>query len=688
MDFTVDPNANLLIKKQTEKRLETKVISLLILLAKNSGEVISRPQIMKEIWPDVIVGNEVIAQLIYSLRNALGDDAKFPKYIETIPKKGYRFMVKATLVNLKTTKQLTQKTQKTQKTQNVIMIKGLLITLVLTLLFILVNQFLSGKKSPFEIKSILPLTQKMGIETDFSFNAAHNKMVYKHYDEKNTDLYLRTLGESQSIQLTNDSWIESSPLWLDEDTLIYIRHKANVYQIMRKHRQQNSEVLYQSSSAIIDLALKKNDTTTITFIEYDYYKNDRLNELKHLNLLNGNIEYLHEQFPNLPSAIYNPLYSADGETLFFIDNNEGNKRIVALNLSSKSYNIITEAFTSIEHISLVDDEHLLISGALSATKGVWKINIAQHTIKLLLPSANGQRIIHAKLNSAEKLLYYATYKIQTDQVIANIEHQTLEPLPKLNSDAEELSGIYSANGKNIYFVSNRTGFFELWIYNVNSKALRQITKLKASKINRPIISPSGQYLAVVYQTDVLTLAIIAVQTGQIITKTKIPYLKFPLSWSHDEQSLYVSEHRGQVNIYQYDSQTLTATLIQNHAGLFAKESSDAQNLMLVDYQYNGIINKSLTSGEVTPINNTIDRLTSLMPGELKVIGQSIFTVKKGDEKSQLYRYPLTKNNLKPHSTWLMDLPHNSSVSDFNINGNEVILSLSSAPQGGIMQVKF
>ena len=675
MEFTVDPKANLLTKAHTEKRLEAKVISLLILLAKNSGEVVTRQQIMKEIWPDVIVGSEVIAQLIYSLRNALGDDAKRPKYIETIPKKGYRFMVTVTIVDLNT-----------KKSHKVMMLNGIFITLVLALIFTLANQFWPEKKSIFEINSILPLTQEMGIESDFSFHADHNKMVYRHYDEKNTDLYLRTLGESQSIQLTNDSWIESSPLWLDKDTLIYIRNKANVFQIMRKHRQQSSKVLYQSSSAIIDLALKKNNVTAITFIEYDYYRNDRLNELKSLNLLNGKVEYLHEQFPNLPSHIRNPLYSSDSNTLFFIDVNEGTERIVALNLTNKSYNIMTETFTTIEHISLIDDEHLLISGALFSTKGVWQLNIEQRTIKLLLPSANGQKIIQAKLNSAENSLYYATYKTQTDLVIANIEQQTLALLPKLNSDAEELFGIYSVNDKSIYFVSNRTGFFELWAYNISNKTLRQITALKASEINRPIISPSGQYFAVVYKADVLTLAIIAVQTGQIITETEIPYVKYPLSWSHDEQSIYISEHRVQVNIYQYDSQTLTETLIQNHAGLFATQSSDAQHFMLADYQYNGIINKNITSGEIIPLNNTIEGLTYLIPGELKVIGQSIFTVKTDHEKSQVYRYPLTNNTLKPQSTWLMDLPKNSIVSDFNNNGNQVIFSLTSAPQGGIMQV--
>jgi DNA-binding winged helix-turn-helix (wHTH) protein len=84
LDFEVDSQANLLIKKGKVKRLEPKVMALLILLASKNGDVVSRIEILAALWPNVVVGDEVISQLIYSLRNALADDAKKPRYIETI----------------------------------------------------------------------------------------------------------------------------------------------------------------------------------------------------------------------------------------------------------------------------------------------------------------------------------------------------------------------------------------------------------------------------------------------------------------------------------------------------------------------------------------------------------------------------------------------------------------------------
>ena len=72
-------------------------MSLLILLASKNGEVVTRGEILATLWPNMVVGDEVISQLIYSLRNALADDAKNPKYIETISKKGYRFIAEVSI---------------------------------------------------------------------------------------------------------------------------------------------------------------------------------------------------------------------------------------------------------------------------------------------------------------------------------------------------------------------------------------------------------------------------------------------------------------------------------------------------------------------------------------------------------------------------------------------------------------
>ena len=140
-------------------------------------------------------------------------------------------------------------------------------------------------------------------------------------------------------------------------------------------------------------------------------------------------------------------------------------------------------------------------------------------------------------------------------VVADIKNQHFDLLPTLNSDAHEYSAIYSKDNNSLYFVSNRTGYYELWTYNLDSKDAKQITQLEAAFINKPILSHGEEYIAVVYEKEHLTLAVISLLTGESINEIKIPNKKFPLAWSQDDNSIFISEHKGQVNIYQYDRQT-------------------------------------------------------------------------------------------------------------------------------------
>jgi len=73
-------------------RLEPKVMDLLFLLASRPDHVVTKDEIMTAIWPGVVVGEDTLARAISRLRRALGDDPKSARYIETLPKRGYRFV--------------------------------------------------------------------------------------------------------------------------------------------------------------------------------------------------------------------------------------------------------------------------------------------------------------------------------------------------------------------------------------------------------------------------------------------------------------------------------------------------------------------------------------------------------------------------------------------------------------------
>jgi DNA-binding winged helix-turn-helix (wHTH) protein/Tol biopolymer transport system component len=86
----------LLLLKGEVVPLTPKAIETLLILVQNAGHVVSKDELMSAVWPDTFVEEGGLTRNIYVLRKALGDADNGPRYIETIPKRGYRFVAGVT----------------------------------------------------------------------------------------------------------------------------------------------------------------------------------------------------------------------------------------------------------------------------------------------------------------------------------------------------------------------------------------------------------------------------------------------------------------------------------------------------------------------------------------------------------------------------------------------------------------
>ena len=89
----MQPQLNSLVCDLRTVRLEPKMMSVLLCLAQRSGDVVSREQIVQEVWQGTFVTDDVLIRCVSELRKAFGDDAGKPLVIETIPKRGYRLLL-------------------------------------------------------------------------------------------------------------------------------------------------------------------------------------------------------------------------------------------------------------------------------------------------------------------------------------------------------------------------------------------------------------------------------------------------------------------------------------------------------------------------------------------------------------------------------------------------------------------
>ena len=93
--FEVNPASGELLKNGRRIRLQEQPYRLLVALLENPGEVISREELRSRLWPDdtFVDFDGSLRVAVGKLREALDDNAEDPRYIETIPKRGYRFLV-------------------------------------------------------------------------------------------------------------------------------------------------------------------------------------------------------------------------------------------------------------------------------------------------------------------------------------------------------------------------------------------------------------------------------------------------------------------------------------------------------------------------------------------------------------------------------------------------------------------
>ena len=93
-EFELDVRAGELRKGGLRIRLQEQPLQILLMLLEHPGEVVTREEVRKRLWPnDTIVEFEhSIGIAIMKLRQALGDDGDTRRYVETLPRRGYRFI--------------------------------------------------------------------------------------------------------------------------------------------------------------------------------------------------------------------------------------------------------------------------------------------------------------------------------------------------------------------------------------------------------------------------------------------------------------------------------------------------------------------------------------------------------------------------------------------------------------------
>ena len=91
-EWLIEPAIDEIVRDGTRLKIEPRTMAVLVLLAERAPDVLSQEEIERTVWSGVVVTPHSVYQSVAQLRRLLGDDPKHPRYIATVPRKGYRLV--------------------------------------------------------------------------------------------------------------------------------------------------------------------------------------------------------------------------------------------------------------------------------------------------------------------------------------------------------------------------------------------------------------------------------------------------------------------------------------------------------------------------------------------------------------------------------------------------------------------
>ncbi|HUQ90931.1 MAG TPA: winged helix-turn-helix domain-containing protein [Bryobacteraceae bacterium] len=213
-EFEIDPAARELRKSGIRIPLQDQPFRILTILLQRPGELVTREELRDQLWPaDTFIEFEhSLNTSINKLRRALSDSAETPRFIETVPRRGYRF-----IGALAAPRPIVAQRR----------IWPAIAALCLAMLTAGVWQW--ARRLPAEPLTATPLTTYPGFERKPSLSPDGSQVAFTWDgpEENNTDIYVKVVGPGEPLRLTTDPAVDDTPVWSPDGRWIaFVRRHA------------------------------------------------------------------------------------------------------------------------------------------------------------------------------------------------------------------------------------------------------------------------------------------------------------------------------------------------------------------------------------------------------------------------------------------------------------------------------
>ena len=573
--FKLDLKKNRLMRDDEIISLTPKEFGVLLCLIENAGQVVEKDDLLNAVWTDTFVEEGTLTRNISWLRKKLAaHDENDAKIIETVPKRGYRFLpeiTKSKNVSHIIEEQIIQEIEIEEsieiitspdeneisffdgKFQEIPKTKQLpaasakrrfsplwIIPVVLifaALGFFAYRAFVYEDKSNVILASkIVPFSGLPGREISPSFSPDGKQLVYAWdggIENGNLDIYVKLVGTGEPVRLTETGEDEINPVYSpDGKSISFVRNFPTHNEIILIPALGGAErkVYEQASYASISFSP---DGKFIAAANLDLSTKDVGIFL--IDLANGEKTQITK--PENPYVDLSPRFSPDGANIAFIRYFGSFRREVFV-VSSNGGEPRQITFDDVRIYGLdwnKDNQKLYFTSFRAVGQlNLWQVSAIEKSEPQLIPT--GSKNLDS-LSVSPDGRTIAFVEQTADENIWEIEPNS-EPHPLIRSTRADHSPQFSPDGSQIVFASDRTGNYEIWLADSDGRNQKQLTDSNTSA-GSPRFSPDGKFIVYDAQiADGSDVYIVSVNGGTPRRLTKNAGNNSLPAWSADGNSIF------------------------------------------------------------------------------------------------------------------------------------------------------
>jgi Tol biopolymer transport system component/DNA-binding winged helix-turn-helix (wHTH) protein len=702
--FEADLRTHELWKFGTRIRLVGQPFEVLAILLSTPGELVTREELRGRLWPgDTFVDfNHGLNAAVNRLRDALSDSADNPRYVETLPRRGYRFIggvgrpqstpapesskpkAQVTEPNAPSRHESVEISQsllpERSKTESVLRATWVRRSYVLTLsilLILVLGALLVAKKISTDVDArskespmqrIRPLTKLADETSEPSFSPDGNYIAFRRDAVRPEDsgIFVKEIASDLLTQLTHGAY-DCCPVWSpDGHSIAFSRFTSKEFGIytvpfangQARYRQASTG---GNTSNVIERKLSTDgivprhgelswspDGKTIAFAGGT--------GIFLLSIRDSSVHRLTEPPPLAED--WGPSFSPDGESVLFVRSHENGFPVDILSIppnGGEVTRISTDQPRVLGPPQWSSDSHSIIYASDQGSHpGLWRISLDHHEPPQQINDSGWYPSISRRgYRMAYQRIVRALNVWELDLSSEAKEQRILVPS---TSETDQGPGPqFSRDGKKLAYMSDRSGTMEIWVSDRDGGNAYQLTAMGAA--GTPRWSPDGQSIA--FDTpsrEGMAIFSISLQGGG-------PRLLVPgadgggvcPSWSQDGKWIYyASPKSGRYEVWKVAAQGGTAVQVTFQGGHAPFESLDGRYVYYAKTHYaNPEIWQIPVEGGQEKIVSPLVRPTSWASWAL-VDNGILFAGSSGNGKPVLSLYELSTHRIR--NVGVLNLP--------------------------------